>query len=571
MANLILPSRRIIQPQDAATIDWTNPITSSLAYAINGSSLRNNVDHISVDSASTATINVGVGGKDIICTENTTNAYFSNSKLTTSNGAGTGDFTLFCVAKLAAASGTVDNIIGNKNDNAGSPYSQGFLGAHTNTSGSYSANEIALFTYGAGTASVSIAAAVDASTYQTIIGVRKEDVLTLYVDSSETSATLAIRQITQSGTRFIIGNSGKSTNEDAGAFSMRMGYAWNRALDLSEIESLKRYPWQIFAPQKRVIYFDVGASAGYTLTTDPTSYSVSGQTSSLLRNSLLVGDLSTFSLNGQTATLTYTASSNAYVLTSSVGSFIFTGASASLLRDGLIYGGPNSFNLIGQTAALLKDSVISGENTPFTLSGQTIPLLKGSMVIGEAPAFIFNGNDAPLFANRVITAVPSNYALTGQLATLLYTQAGAYILPADGATFTYSGQAANTLLNRILTSSLGSFTVSGIPASLLRGLGLSAGVNNYILSGQSATLTYIGGYTLVCGSSSYTLSAQQAQLILNRALSASPSGYSIIGRDINFVKGIAESVGSSHIWNIIIKSPDSSILVKGLDNNILIK
>lgn len=564
MANLILPSRRIIQPQDVAVADG-NLIDLSKAIALVLPSISPTTNLINNFFGLSAT----VSSANVI--EN------SQGRGVNFNG-GSGYISL----------GNADSILDNTSFTMLLSTVRTGTGSSTSTSYGYeaSATDRAMlhspftdntlyFDYGnstTGRVSTPIGSYLATGTINNwcfIAGSRGREIWRNGVLLASAPSALATR--TSSGSReFRLGKSDSSFSI-APYEIMNLAFVSREQIDQETAAKLTANPWQIFAPQNRVLYFDVGASAGYTLTTDPTSYSVSGQTSLLLRNSLLVGGSSTFSLDGQAATLTYTASSNAYVLTSSVGSFIFIGASASLLRDGLIYGGPNSFNIVGQTAALLKTSVIAVENTPFTLSGQTIPLLKGSKVIGEAPVFIFNGNAAPLLANRVITAVPSNYTLTGQTATLLYTQAGAYILPADGAAFTYSGQAANTLLNRILTSSLGSFIVSGIPAILLRGLSLPAGVNNHILSGQSATLTYIGGYTLVCGSSSYTLSAQQAQLILNRVLSASPSGYSIIGKDVNFVKGIAESVGSSHIWNIVIKSPDNSMLVKGLDSSMLVK
>ena len=225
-------------------INWSNPHSKGLAVAVvAGREIAAGFDW----TADTTSID----GIDLKALDNTVNAYIQEPLLKTANGSGTGDFSLFINARLTAADGTVSNLVGNKNDAAGSPFSQGFIGAHMNSGGGYSVDEIGFFTFSGGTSSTTIASAVDTTIYQDICSTRAGSLMSLYVDDQTSTASPTVRNITGSDPRFIMGHSGKATNEDAGDFLSPISLAWDRALSQDEYNDLRVNPYQVLKPQRK--------------------------------------------------------------------------------------------------------------------------------------------------------------------------------------------------------------------------------------------------------------------------------------------------------------------------------
>ena len=257
----------------AYEVDWGSPFSEGLAAAVvAGNEIATGFDW----TANTTTQD----GADLVATDNTVNAYIQKPILATDNGLGTGDFSLYMHGKIAAADGTVSNLIGNKNDLAGNPYSQGFIGAHMNSGGGYAANSISLFTFSGGTSATQLAGAVDVSRYQDIMGVREASLHTMRVDDLSATALTTVRNITGSNPRFIVGHSGKSTNGDAGAFVAPIGLAWNRAVSEEEYNDLRLNPAQIL--KSRRSYWSIPVDGGGPPTTFQPAWAMASKRSNVI-------------------------------------------------------------------------------------------------------------------------------------------------------------------------------------------------------------------------------------------------------------------------------------------------
>lgn len=119
-------------------------------------------------------------------------------------------------------------------------------------------------------------------------------------------------------------------------------------------------------------------------------------------------------------------------------------------------------------------------------------------ISADGGAFSYSGNNANLLYSRVLTSNSGNYNYSGNNANLVYTPAGAYTLTADSGGFAYSGDNANLLYNRKIVADVGTYTYSG----------------------NNATLTYVpfsGAYTLVAESGTFTYFGNNAELIYSGA------------------------------------------------------
>ena len=254
-------------------IDRNSPFSAGLAAAVvSGVEISQGLDF----TANTTTQD----GPDLVATDNTVNAYIQKPLIVTDNGLGTGDFSLYMHGKIAAADGTVSNLIGNKNDLAGNPFSQGFIGAHMNSGGGYAANSLALFTFSGGTTATQLAGSIDTTQYQDILGSRDGSTLSLYVGDSSAASSGTVRNVTGSDPRFIVGHSGKSTNGDAGAFVTPIGLAWNRPVSEEEYNDLRLNPAQIL--KSRRSYWSIPVDGGGPPTTFQPAWAMASKRSNVI-------------------------------------------------------------------------------------------------------------------------------------------------------------------------------------------------------------------------------------------------------------------------------------------------
>jgi hypothetical protein len=71
--------------------------------------------------------------------------------------------------------------------------------------------------------------------------------------------------------------------------------------------------------------------------------------------------------------------------------------------------------------------------------------------------------------------------------------AGSYTLVADGGVYSYSGDNANLLFNRVLAADGGVYSYTGNNANLRVNRSLAAEGGSYTYSGNNADLLYSGG------------------------------------------------------------------------------
>jgi hypothetical protein len=98
---------------------------------------------------------------------------------------------------------------------------------------------------------------------------------------------------------------------------------------------------------------------------------------------------------------------------------------------------------------------------------------------------------------------------------LLVPAGGAFTLSADGGTYSYSGNNANTLFNRRLVADGGTYTYTGNDANTLFNRRLVADGGVYAYSGNNATLTYTqaGAFVLQADGGVYSYSGNNANLL----------------------------------------------------------
>lgn len=227
-----------------------NGIAANLCFAWHAGA--NKIEQVSRKKCSTdnTSLSISLVGRAITCSASQVNLEWSSQFCTTSDGAGTGDFTFIILANPAASgSGAVEHALAQKNDAGGTPFAQAFIGFHANEDAAYSSGGAVFFTYNGTDTATYTAAACDGA-WHLWAGVRLGTVHALYRDGVVLSTnTSTVRAITQaSPSRYVaIGSRGNGTTESY-RNSAAMAAMFNRALSTQELISLTRNPWQIFQP-----------------------------------------------------------------------------------------------------------------------------------------------------------------------------------------------------------------------------------------------------------------------------------------------------------------------------------
>lgn len=242
------------QPQFSTGIDRSNPFTLDLAFAWNAANRANEVLSGHKASATNAPLSASVAGLVTNNSPDQVNTEWARQFIATSDGAGTGDFTLLVIANPAAAGGGgPEHIFAQKNDAAGAPYAQAAMFAHTNAGGAYSSGHFTFFTYAGLSISADASGACD-SAYHVWIGTRVGTTVSLYKDGLLIASNSgAVQAIIQAGSQryMAVGSRGNGTtesyrNQTAAAFG------WNRGLSAREVLDISRpltASWQLYNPR----------------------------------------------------------------------------------------------------------------------------------------------------------------------------------------------------------------------------------------------------------------------------------------------------------------------------------
>jgi len=198
------------------------------------------------------------------CATGQRNVEWAGQFVTTSNGVGTGDFTILVVAN-PSASGTVGHMLAQKNDAAGSPFAQMALLANASSTGAASSGSVCFFTFNGASYGVAAAGVIDGD-YHVWIGVRRLTTFEIYKDGVILNAGPGVAININQANRFMaVGSRGNGTTEAFGQ-DVLTAAAWNRALSADEIAALGTIPAtaQIFGYRRRLWAVSAGVST-YTL------------------------------------------------------------------------------------------------------------------------------------------------------------------------------------------------------------------------------------------------------------------------------------------------------------------
>lgn len=170
----------------------------------------------------------------------------------------------------------------------------------------------------------------------------------------------------------------------------------------------------------------------------------------------------------------------AYTLSADPATVTITGNTASLVLGRVLTGSPGTVTITGSPTTPVVARVLTGSPGTFTVTGASatpVPTLPGS-----ATSYAITGAPATLTVQRVLSGSPATLSVTGSPATPVPST------PGTAASFTITGSAASLVVHRVASLSLATFTVTGDSATLafVRG-GFTASPGSVSITGSSAT------------------------------------------------------------------------------------
>lgn len=418
MSGLILPNRFTSQPQVQVGIDRSNPLTAGLAFAWNAANPRHLENGRLATTDNTGKIISSVGRAVDSSTGQVNLEWANYQPIVTSNGAGTGDFTLCLLANPAVAGGgAVEHGLAQKNDAAGAPYAQATLLFHANATAGYVSGSVSFFTYSSASAGIAATGKIDGN-WHLWTGTRRGATFSLYRDAELiVSATDVVRNISQASRYLAIGSRGNGTTEayrDGAAFALGA----NRALSASEIATLASNPWQIFQPPQRRIWV-AGTSSGSTGTVAVTN---ANDTSSASGTTTVVGTVArtnandTSSASGTTTILGTVSVTNAADTSSASGTTTITGTSATTnANDTSSASGSVGDNVTGTVATTNANDTSAASGTT-TVTG-TLARTNANDTSSASGTTTVTGTVASTNANDTAAASGIAGSITGTVAT----------------------------------------------------------------------------------------------------------------------------------------------------------
>lgn len=183
--------------------------------------------------------------------------------ITTSDGVGTGDFTILqLVNPSAGATGAVQVTLGHR-EPAGA-LNTACLTADSNASQAYTSGSFQFGSYASGWSGVAATGMADGK-WHVFTGVRRNGVMELWRDGVlAASASLTVRNVYSATANFCIGGYPASTSFGlATAADIGVSGGWNRALSAAEIRLLARDPFCMLrpSPEWRGVWTPLGGTA----------------------------------------------------------------------------------------------------------------------------------------------------------------------------------------------------------------------------------------------------------------------------------------------------------------------
>lgn len=152
-----------------------------------------------------------------------------------------------------------------------------------------------------------------------------------------------------------------------------------------------------------------------------------------------------------------------YTLTADAGTYTLTGQTASLLAARILAADAGAYTLAGQSAGLLAHRVLSADAGSYTMTGEDVALLAARKLTADPGAYNLTGTDVSLLAHRILTAGAGAFVLAGSDAALLVQR----VLQAAAGSYTLTGADVGLLTARRMTAEAGSYILTGLPVTLL--------------------------------------------------------------------------------------------------------
>lgn len=236
----------VVQPQYAAPIDWSNPITRGLAGAGYGHEARNLVDNTR-STNNTAGRGVYRGGLGRVYQSSSQTARDIYHQITNNPQ----KVTVAALCIQFSASSAVYGIVGSQEDSLAS---SGF-GLKPS-----SGNLWRFILFDAGGQKNAVGANVELNKVQFAVGKTDGSTASVWVDGRQ-QGSIAHSGISYSGTnRLLVGQSINSGFDGA----VLLWLYWERALSDAEVRALSANPWQVLKAPSRERWIEVGGGGGPT-------------------------------------------------------------------------------------------------------------------------------------------------------------------------------------------------------------------------------------------------------------------------------------------------------------------
>lgn len=195
----------------------------------------------------------------------------------------------------------------------------------------------------------------------------------------------------------------------------------NGGLTRAEAKSLYQNHWQVFKPlPNRWLNAVASGVTTYTVTAQAGSYSISGQSVTVLKNKLLTAQVGSYIVSGQNAILLRHRNLN-----SQAGEYAVSGQAVSILRHRNITASTGNYTLAGQSVGITYTSLIPAYSMQclsgsYNLTGRSAAILKYRLITAQAGGYILYGQTANINKYSVGTGSLTKYVnvLTGELLIL---------------------------------------------------------------------------------------------------------------------------------------------------------
>ena len=233
------------RPQGQLKIKRKHPLAKGLCLCVTGDNPLNIASNKLFTKGSTTAIATTVNGiANTFDNTNNSTLYQSGAVVSTSDGVGTGDFTLLSIGNPSSRL-DMDTLFSQREYKQGS-HSQFDLMANTGPNFTMASGTISFITYEDGFSSVSFSGGISGDFIQLVIR-RSGTNHAIYANGLlKVETSLTVRDVSTSGSETKIGNLGDyTTDEYAYENEILLTLAWDRALLDEEIAMLNQDPYQM--------------------------------------------------------------------------------------------------------------------------------------------------------------------------------------------------------------------------------------------------------------------------------------------------------------------------------------